>query len=65
LAQPYWTVGRFAEAIKLLAFDGTNFLLAYTDARAQGAGGLNYAVISASRISSGGVLLDSSAGIRE
>jgi hypothetical protein len=43
-----------------LAFDGTNFLLAYTDARAQGAGGLNYAVISASRISSGGVLLEGS-----
>jgi hypothetical protein len=43
-----------------LAFDGTNFLLAYTDARAQGAGGLNYAVISASRISSGGALLDGS-----
>jgi hypothetical protein len=44
----------------MLAFDGTNFLLAYTDARAQGAGGLNYAVISASRVSSSGALLDGS-----
>jgi hypothetical protein len=43
-----------------LAFDDTNFLLAYTDARAQGAGGLNYAVISASRVSSSGALLDGS-----
>jgi hypothetical protein len=42
-----------------LAFDGTNYLVAYRDPRSvTGDSGLNYASISAARVSTAGVLLD-------
>jgi hypothetical protein len=42
-----------------LAFDGTNYLVAYRDPRSvTGVSGLNYASISAARVSTAGLLLD-------
>ena len=55
--------GGYQPTTPTLAFDGTNYLVAYRDARSQPPGNSTSASVSAARISPAGVLLDGSSTV--